>query len=78
MPVVGVVAKAKEAQQEPSLVGDTASGTSDKDAAELEAKGKVGASKMKEQEDLFASGSEEDGGDGGAKGEGIAPAGMAN
>ena len=64
VPVVGVAAK--EVQPEPSLVGDVAGGASGEDTSESETKGKVGAGKIEELEDLFVSGSEDHGGDGGA------------
>ena len=75
-PAVGPAAK--EAQPGPSLAGDAASNTSGEDMSESESKGKVGASKIEELEDLFPSGSKDHGGDGGARGKDDVPDDMAD
>ena len=74
VPAVRAAAEAKEAQPEPSLAGDAASGTSEEGIAESETEGKVGAGEIEELQDLFVSGSEDHGADGGAKGEDDVPA----
>ena len=70
-------AEAKEVQPEPSLVGDAASGTSNKDASESETKDKAGAGEVEEEEDLFAAGTKDDGDAAGNKGTDDTPAGAA-
>ena len=77
VPAVGAMAKAEEAQPEPAIADDAAGGASNKDTSELETKDKVGAGEIEEREDLFASGSEDNGGGAGAEGAGDAPANMA-
>ena len=54
-PAAGAVAK--EAQLEPSLAGDAAGGASQ--TSELETEDKAGAREVEEEEDLFASGTDE-------------------
>ena len=54
-PAVG--AAAKEAQPEPLLASDAAGGTSK--TSESETKDEAGAREVEEEEDLFASGSDE-------------------
>ena len=71
VPAAGVAAVAKEAQPEPSLMGDAAGGTSD--TSELETEDEAGVGEVKEEEDLFASGTDEDRG-AGNKGADDAPA----
>ena len=48
---------AEEAQPEPSLAGDVAGGASD--TSELETEDEAGAREVEEEEDLFASGTDE-------------------
>ena len=50
-------AAAKEAQPEPSLVGDAAGGASDSSDSGTE--DKAGARELEEEEDVFASGTDE-------------------
>ena len=71
-------AAAEEVQPEPSLAGDASGGASREDLPELETKDKVGAGEIEEQEDLFALGSKDRGGDGGAKGKADVPANTAD
>ena len=78
VPAVGAAAEAEEAQLEPSLAGDAVGGTSKEDMSESETKDVVGAGEIEEPEDLFASSSEDHGGDGGAKGKDNTPANMAD
>ena len=78
VPAVGAAGEGKEAQPEPSLVGDAASGASREDSSGSETEGEVGAGEIEEEEDLFASGSEDHGGDAGTKGKDDAPANMAD
>ena len=53
----GAGAAAKEAQLEPLLAGDAAGGTSK--SSESETGDKAGAGEVEEEEDLFASGTDE-------------------
>lgn len=76
-PAEGAAAEAKEAQPEPSFAGDVAGSASDKDASELETKDEAGAGEVEEEEDLFTSGTEDDGGNEGTEGAKDAPADMA-
>ena len=55
--VPAAVVAAKEAQPEPLLTGDAADGASE--SSDLGTEGKAGAGEVEEEEDLFASGSDE-------------------
>ena len=56
-PAAEAGAVAEEAQPEPSLAGDAAGGASD--TCELETEDEAGAIEVEEEEDLFASGTDE-------------------
>ena len=73
-PAAGVAAKAEEVQPEPSLAGDAAGAASD--TSESETEDKAGFGEVEEEEDLFASGTDEDR-DAGNRGANNAPANMA-